>query len=183
MGIDDAPFTFEDRSCALIGVVVRTPSYVEAVLRRDITVDGDDATATVIAMINESRYRDGLKLIMIDGGAVGGFNVIDIEAVWRGTGIPVLTVTRAQPDFDGIKRALQAKFDDWEQRWHTIENGALVALPTDHNPIYTKRFGMDERTVKQLVERTTIRGALPEPIRLAHIIAAGITTGESYGRA
>ncbi|HIH01160.1 TPA: hypothetical protein HA259_03650 [Thermoplasmata archaeon] len=29
---------------------------------------------------------------------------------------------------------------------------------------------------------TTVRGAVPEPVRIAHLISAAMVRGESYGR-
>ncbi|RLF35484.1 MAG: hypothetical protein DRM99_04525, partial [Thermoplasmata archaeon] len=34
-----------------------------------------------------------------------------------------------------------------------------------------------------IIKLSTIRGVIPEPIRVAHLIASGITRGESYGKA
>jgi endonuclease V-like protein UPF0215 family len=34
-----------------------------------------------------------------------------------------------------------------------------------------------------LLAATTLHGNVPEPLRLAHLIAGGVTTGESRGRA
>ena len=33
-----------------------------------------------------------------------------------------------------------------------------------------------------MLERTTQHGIIPEPLRLAHLIAGGTTTGKSRGR-
>jgi hypothetical protein len=36
---------------------------------------------------------------------------------------------------------------------------------------------------KRMLENTTEHGVIPEPLRFAHIIAGGTTTGKSRGRA
>ena len=36
---------------------------------------------------------------------------------------------------------------------------------------------------KAIIKVSTIRGVIPEPIRVAHLIASGITRGDSYGKA
>src|SRR6059058_2513785 len=81
LGIDDAPFRFSDESVPVVGVVVQAPSYIEGVLTTLAEVDGHDATERIAAMVRRSRYLAGLAAILIDGTAVGGFNVIDIDAV------------------------------------------------------------------------------------------------------
>ena len=43
--------------------------------------------------------------------------------------------------------------------------------------------GISKEDAQKIVTLSTTRSAIPEPIRVAHIIAAGITTGESKGNA
>ncbi|AKU94137.1 hypothetical protein AKJ09_00801 [Labilithrix luteola] len=42
-------------------------------------------------------------------------------------------------------------------------------------------MSMDE--ARRLVADTTLHGNVPEPLRLAHLVAGGITDGSSRGRA
>ena len=52
-----------------------------------------------------------------------------------------------------------------------------------HNPIYIKCAGISLQETEELIRLSTIRGVIPEPIRVAHLIASGIIRGESYGKA
>ncbi|MCJ2532156.1 MAG: DUF99 family protein, partial [Candidatus Thermoplasmatota archaeon] len=97
LGLDDGPFSFGDRTVAVVGVVVRIPAYVEGVLVTEVEGDGTDATARIVDALRNSRFREGLALVMIDGIALGGFNLVDIQAVYAQTGVPVMTVTRKEP--------------------------------------------------------------------------------------
>ena len=81
LGIDDSPFTFTDKYGTVIGVVMRGGDYIECVLRSQISIDGDDATHVCINMIENTRYKKQLKAMLLDGIALGGFNIVDIEAV------------------------------------------------------------------------------------------------------
>ena len=82
-----------------------------------------------------------------------------------------------------IKDALKKNFSDWEDRWNIISKGSIVEIKTKHNPIYVKSVGLDIEDTEEIIKLSTIRGVVPEPIRVAHIIASGITRGESYGKA
>ena len=183
LGVDDAPFVFEDASCMVVGVVMRGGSYVEAVLRSDVKVDGLDATKVLVKMISDSRYREQLHAILLDGASLAGFNVVDIEGLYEKTGVPVISVTRDSPDFDAMKKALQAKCMDWEKRWEWLNKGEVWRVKTRHNPLYVRGMGVSCAEAQEIITLATIRGALPEPVRLAHIIASGIVRGESYGKA
>ncbi len=183
LGIDDSPFKFSDERVSIIGVIMRGGEYLECVLKRNVTIDGDDATSTCIDMINNTKHKLQLKAILLDGICLGGFNVLDIEEISDKTGLPVITITRDKPDFNKIKVALKKNFDDWEVRFDLIKRGKLYEIKTKHNPIYVKFVGIDISEAKEIIKLSTIRGVVPEPIRVAHLIASGIIRGESYGKA
>jgi hypothetical protein len=46
-----------------------------------------------------------------------------------------------------------------------------------------QRVGLDRRAARRLLEATTLHGNLPEPLRVAHLIAGGVTLGQSTRRA
>jgi uncharacterized protein len=181
LGIDDAPFSFRDGKVPMVGVVVRLPGYVEGVMISEVTVDGDDADRSIIDLISRSRYRDQIKLVMIDGAAVGGFNVVDIDLLSKATGIPFCTVTRDRPDLDSIKTALLKHFPDWQKRSETVERHEQIEVRTEHGPLFVSIAGSSLEDTEQLLRHSTIQGTIPEPLRLAHLIATAMVKGESKG--
>jgi hypothetical protein len=182
LGIDDAPFSFTDQYSAVIGVVMRGGEYLEGVLRSQVVIDGMEATSVCIQMIQHSRHRTQLKAVMLDGASLGGFNIVDIDELSAITNIPVMTITRDKPDQKKIQHALKKNFKDWEERWSRLQKGHLHMIPTHHNPLYMKCSGLSLEEAKEIINISTIRGVIPEPIRVAHLIASGITRGESYGK-
>ena len=183
LGIDDSPFAFTERYATVIGVVMRGGEYIESVLREQVSVDGDDATFVCRNMVKNTRHRKQLKAMLLDGIALGGFNVVDVEEVYNSTNLPIITVTRDKPNFENIEKALRENFDDWRRRLRLIKNGKLHKFETSHNPIFVKCVGINIDDAKEIIKLSTIRGVIPEPIRVAHLIASGVTRGESYGKA
>jgi endonuclease V-like protein UPF0215 family len=183
LGIDDSPFHFEDDRALVVGVVVRLPSYVEGVMRTWCEVDGTDANDVLSEMVLKSRFREQIKLAMVDGIALGGFNVIDISALHQRTDVPFATITRDPPDMHAMENALRSHFSDWEKRIATIQMHPLRELKTDYKSIHIAQVGMPPEEAEELIRRSTVRGALPEPLRIAHLIATAMETGESRGRA
>jgi len=183
LGLDDSPFRFSDEKTSIIGVVMRADGYIECVLRDEITIDGNDATSKCIDMIKNTRHYKQIKAILLDGIALGGFNTVNIKEINLKTKIPIITITRDEPNFEKMKKVLIKKFKDWEYRWENISKGELCKIKTKHNPIYVKSVGIDRSQTEEIIKLSTIRGVIPEPIRVAHIIASGITRGESYGKA
>jgi endonuclease V-like protein UPF0215 family len=183
LGIDDSPFSFSDSKVTIIGVVMRLPIYVEGVMSSRLTIDGDDGNDVLAIMINSSRYKEQLRLVMLDGIAMGGFNVIDIKALNEATGLPIASVTRDPPDLAKMERALKRHFADWERRLRIISESPLFQVRTAHKPLYVAAVGVEEKEVTELISCSIVRGALPEPIRIAHLIARAIERGESKGDA
>ena len=42
---------------------------------------------------------------------------------------------------------------------------------------------MDDETAKEVIRLSSTRGCIPEPLRVAHLLATAFVKGESYGRA
>lgn len=184
LGVDDAPFTpHTSDPVMVVGTVFRAGKWFDGVLRTFVQVDGDDATEKIISMVNGSRQKEQLGIIMFDGVTFGGFNVANIPRICRETGIPVIVVMRKQPNFERIKKALQ-HFKNWEDRWQSIlEAGEIHRVDKDGEPVYIQICGMELEDAVEVVKLSSTRSAIPEPIRAAHLIAAGVTTGESRGSA
>ena len=58
---------------------------------------------------------------------------------------------------------------------------ALVTMPA--GPICVQRVGLSLEAARHLVDRYAVNGHVPEPLRVAHLIAGAVATGESRGRA
>ena len=183
LGIDDGPFRFGDASVPLVGVAVQAPAYIEGVLLSHARVDGRDGTERILAMIRGSRYREGTRMVFLNGIAVGGFNVIDLDALHRELRVPIVTVTRRAPDLEAIQAALRRKFEDWEERWAPIRDHRIEEVTTRHTPLHVTYVGATRSQVVEALSLSTVRGALPEPLRVAHLVAAAAVKGESHGRA
>jgi endonuclease V-like protein UPF0215 family len=178
LGIDDAPFRFDQERTMIVGVVVRAPGYIEGVLSSDVEIDGMDATDRIIAMVEGSRFKVQLKGMLIDAGCLGGFNVVDIERLNKGLNVPVITLTKDKPDIASIESALKAHFEDWERRFAHL-SGPMTTTASLRYKLYIRTAGISTKDAELMLTRCTVRGAIPEPVRLAHIIAGGLVSGES----
>lgn len=183
IGIDDAPFEFSQERVLVVGSVLRAPNYLEGILSTEVEVDGEDATERLSEMISNSRFSDQASVLFIDGAAVGGFNLIDLEGLFESTGVPSVTISREKPDFEKIKSALKHHFEDWEKKLEEMRKGEIYEISTEHKPIYVQNEGLEVEEAKKLIENFRVRGRLPEPIRISHMVASGVVKGESKGKA
>lgn len=179
LGIDDSPFNkFKDRECLVVGTVFRGGSYPDGVMSTKVRVDGHNSTKKLVDMVNKSKFRPQLQSIILDGIALGGFNVVDIEELHKKTRIPVIVVVRRYPDFRKIINALK-KLKKQKQ----IKLIEKAGEPVKAGKIWVQFKGISLEKVREVIRITATRSFLPEPIRVAHLISAGIVKGESRGSA
>ena len=80
IGIDDSPFNKFGRGNVLVmGVIFRGGSWLDGVLSTKVRVDGNNATKRLTEMINKCKFKPQLQCIFLDGIALGGFNIVDIQ--------------------------------------------------------------------------------------------------------
>jgi endonuclease V-like protein UPF0215 family len=123
LGIDDSALFNE--KVMIVGAVFRGGNWIDGVLRSEITKDGLDATEIICNMINKSKHHAQIRVVILDGITYGGFNVIDIQVLYRKTGVPVIVIMRSYPDFEKIKSALK-NFRDGDERWKIIKRAGDV---------------------------------------------------------
>jgi len=179
MGLADGPFDWNDREVTVVGAVVRLPGYLEATFSTRLTVDGTDATASIADLVQESGYGHQLKALMVKGASMAGFNIIDGETLTAATGIPLITVSRQEPDMAAIRAALTKHFDDWQKRLSLLEAGTPGPVSNGKFIVYCHGYGLDEPSMKVMIQKATVQGALPEPLRLANLLARTVVRGKS----
>ncbi|MEM3555440.1 MAG: DUF99 family protein [Candidatus Micrarchaeia archaeon] len=174
LGIDDSPFTGKTTRVLVIGVVWRE-GVIEGVLSTYIKKDGLDSTKRIIEMVKNSKFSQQIRLILLHGATLGGFNVVDLNELNRALSIPVIAVTRKKPDMRRVKSALK-NLPSWERRIRILESAGKAVRC---GKVYCQIAGIEEGEVRKLI--LSFKG-IPEPVRLAHLIGSGVVRGESHGR-
>jgi len=178
LGIDDGVFTPHSNELVdVVGIVYRGGYWLDGFMHTEVRVDGLDATEKLVEMITSSPHYPQLRVITLNGVTLAGFNVVDIEELYRRVKLPVIAVTRDKPNFDDIKKALQ-NLSQSEQRWRAIEKaGKMIKVRTRNGeePIYVHVAGLSEEDAKRILKSTSTRSNVPEALRVAHIIASGLS--------
>ena len=117
---------------------------------------------------------------MMQGIALGGFNVVDIHGLHASLGIPVMVVARRAPRLEVIREALLTRVAGWRRKWALIERAGPME-PV--GGVFVQRAGLSLEAAADVIRRFSVYGHIPEPLRVAHLIAGGVGTGESRGRA
>ncbi len=185
LGFDDSPFKRTDKKVAVMGVIYRGGSFLDVVLKSEVAVDGLDATEKLAKLVNKSRHKPQLKVLMFDGITLGGFNIIDIKKLHKQTELPVIVINRRHPDLDSVQKALENNFKDFKKRWGMILNAGKIKVCNLKNGkrVYYQTVGMEDEEAEEVIQLSSTHSDIPEPLRVAHLIAAAIIKGESSGRA
>ena len=178
LGVDDGVFIPHSKGLVdVVGVVFRGGYWLDGVMRTEIEVDGLDGTEKIASMIVESPHYKQLRVIMLSGITFAGFNVVDIKELCNKTSLPVIALTRDPPKMEKIKQALE-NLPEKGKRWKAILNaGEIIEVQTreGEEPIYMQIAGLEQSDAEKIVRITSTRSNIPEPLRVAHIIASGLT--------
>jgi len=175
LGVDDSP-KGKDGKVLVAGVIYRGGT-IEGVLSTHVIFDGDDSTRKAIAMLRRSRFADQVKVIMLNSIMLGGLNVADINRISDEFGIPVIAVTRHLPRMERVKKAISHVKNEKQKLKRLAMAGESAGFAANGTRRFAQFAGISNDDVQKIFNAVGL-----EPVRLAHIIASGIVTGESKGR-
>ncbi len=205
IAFDDGPFERAHRGDVLLVGAVCSGTRLDGVVAGKIRRDGANATRVMVQLVERSQFRGAIGAVLLQGIAVGGFNVVDVHALAAALRVPVLVVTRREADMAAVHRALfsdspreRPRVTGARRKWALIRRAgpleplapsrralkrAKTGAPVTTPRLWVQRVGLTMDEARELVEKTTLHGQIPEALRVAHLIAGGVVTGRSRGRA
>ena len=176
LGVDDGQFTPRTQGAVIVvGVVFRGGCWIDGVMHTRVAIDGLDATEKLALMINDSPHRKQLRVVMFNGLTFAGFNIVDIKRLNVATGLPIIVLTRDMPDLEAIHRALK-NLPNSEERWQMVlQGGEIHKITCKGSKSYMGLAGISLADALKIVQLTSTRSSFPEPLRVAHLIASGIS--------
>ena len=180
---DDGPFEFKSKgNDILIGVIFRGGQFLDGLLKTEVEIDGLDATEKIIEKILKTRHKD-LRIIMLDGITFAGFNIVDIKEIYEKTRMSVIVVNRKRPDLKKFTEVLK-QMPESERRLKCVENaGPIYWASVKNKNICFQCYGIAKEDAGKVIKETSTMSLIPEPLRVAHLIATGFILGESVGHA
>ncbi|MFO8112744.1 MAG: DUF99 family protein [Desulfosalsimonadaceae bacterium] len=179
-GFDDAPFDRNAQGDVTIVGTVYAGLRFDGVLMTDVEKDGFNAASRIIESIEKSRFPEHIRLIMLGGIAFAGFNVIDVFELYERLCTPVLVIARRAPDMDAICRALTGgHIPHGRAKWELIRR---LGPMTPVKNVFAQTIGLSAEQAADTIERFSIHGNMPEPLRSSHLIAGALSYGHSRGR-
>jgi endonuclease V-like protein UPF0215 family len=145
------------------------------------TVGGMDSTDAVIELFR-SLNRSDINLVMVNGCVIAWFNVIDLGRIHETLNLPLICVT--YDESEGLEKYLKEYFpEDWQKRLDVLNKNAgrsEVTLHTGHR-LFERELGIDHDEAVRLLNMFILQGSIPEPLRLAKLLARTIHRAVSKG--
>jgi len=161
----------------LVGVILRE-KYIEGLLSTFIKTDGTDSTEQIIKMIKKSRFNDQIKILLFNGIALAGLNVVDPDLLEKELKMKVVILNKRKQNPKELVHALnefsRLTKNNAKKRIKIVEDyGSVKALKFNNIFIQSR---LESYFIKNFAEKAF------EALRISHIISSGISKGESTGR-
>ncbi len=157
-------------SSVLAGVVMRADLRVDGLAFARATVGGDDATEAVLK-IYEDLDRSDVNALLLSGVAVSWFNIIDIVEIFEEIGKPLVCLTYEESP--GLEKYIREYFPEPEEklrRYERLGERELLKLKTGYE-VYVRVLGASADDARILLNKFTLDGRIPEPVRAARLAA------------
>jgi endonuclease V-like protein UPF0215 family len=158
------------KKSTLAGVVMRTDLVVDGFVFGAATVGGDDATRSVLKMYRKLKRAD-VNLIMLSGCIISRYNIVDLDELARLSGRPVVCLTYNETT--GIEGAIRRHFKHPEERiksYRKLGGRKPILLHTGYKA-YVRSVRVTDADAKRVLDAFTLQGGVPEPVRLAKLLA------------
>ena len=152
---------------ALAGVVMRNDGIVDGFALGTIRVSGDDVTQSVVQMAASLR-RDDISYVLVWGTMMSRYNLVDVGEISSSLGVPVLGLSDRRRR--SAEAAISAMFPERLEKYRALAPRRAIPLHTG-STVYARMSGCTERQAMSLLNTVTRQGRIPEPVRLARLLA------------
>ena len=164
-------FSQTSKKSVLSGIVMSTDLVIDGFVMGHSTVGGDDATDAILAM-HEKLNRSDVSFLLISGIVISLYNILDVKRISEKIGLPVVGVTYEESSGieDAIKHHFPESYDSKLAEYSKLGSREKIILHTSHN-LYIQNEGCTVLEAKQLLDKMTLQGSIPEPLRISQLLA------------
>jgi hypothetical protein len=158
----------------LSGVVMRRDFVIDGFVFGQTTLDGDDATDVILQMYEDLKRPD-ISYLLISGLIISLYNIIDIKKIHESLQIPIIGIT--YHDSKGIEDSIKHHFpNSYKSKIKNYQKLGIRKKITLHtsSDVFVRKEGCTLHDVKHLLDKLTLQGSLPEPVRVAQLLAKSL---------
>jgi len=174
LGVSESFIKGVSKESILAGVVMRADMTIDGFTFAKATVGGMDATDKILEMYRNLKRKD-INVLLLNGCVISWYNVIDLYKVAEETNLPLICVTYNESE--GLEKYFRELFPhDCEKRveiYHRNKGRTAIKLSTGYT-VFIRFIGMKIDEAKGILNKFTSHGSIPEPLRLARLLARSI---------
>jgi endonuclease V-like protein UPF0215 family len=167
-------FRQNSKKSILTGIVMRRDFMIDGFVFGSATINGDDATETILQLYEDLKRPD-ISYVLISGLIISLYNIIDIKKIFKSLKIPIIGLT--YHDSDGIEDSIKQHFPDLYKskikNYQNLNARKKITLHTSAD-IFVRKEGCTFNDVQHLLDDLTLQGSVPEPIRVAQLLAKSL---------
>lgn len=136
-------------------------------------VDGLDSTDVILRLVSKKPA----EILFLSGASFAGFNIVNCRRLHKALHAPVIVVSREKPNNASVRSALRKHFPDWKTRWGLIRQLGRIhafAPKASDQPLYFEAVGISAVNAKTVMRAYCATSRVPEPVRVAGIVAKGL---------
>ncbi len=167
-------FRQNSRKSILSGIVMRRDFVIDGFVFGSSTIDGNDATDSILKMF-ENLNRPDINYLLISGSIISLYNIVDIKKIYESLQIPIIGITYNESE--GIKNSIKHHFPNSYQskirEYKKLGNREKITLHTSSD-VFIRKEGCTIHDVRYLLDELTLHGSFPEPLRVAQLLAKSL---------
>jgi endonuclease V-like protein UPF0215 family len=171
LGISESFIKDKSKKSILTGLIMRADFVIDGFSFSKTTVGGMDATDSILE-IYQKLGREDINLVFLNGCVISWFNIIELKRVYRDIARPIVCITYEKSE--GLEKYLTEYFgSEAEDRITKYkENGEREEFKLHTGKkIFVRYLGLNRDDAIQVLNKFTLHGSIPEPLRVARLLA------------
>lgn len=155
----------------LSGLVMRRDFVIDGFVFGSATLEGNDATDQILHMYEELSRFD-ISYLIISGVIISMYNIVDVKKLHDSLQIPIIGITYNESDGieSAIKHHFSKSFESKINEYKKLGKREKITLHTSYD-LFVRYEGCTIYEVKQLLNKLTLQGSIPEPLRVSQLLA------------
>ena len=164
-------FEKQEKHSILAGVVMSNEFLIDGFVFDHATLRGDDITEKILMMYKKLN-RDDISYLLLPGTILSMYNIVDIDIIFEKLQLPVIAVNSKDSSglHDTLKHHFPNNFENKIQQYEKLGPRQIMHLKSK-NELYLRIRGCTVEDCKTLLDKITLQGSVPEPLRVSHTLA------------
>ena len=167
-------FEKQEKHSLLAGVVMSNEFLIDGFVFENATLRGDDITEKILMMYKKLN-RDDISYLLLPGTILSLYNIVDIDIIFEQLQFPVIAVNSKNSSglHDTLKHHFPNNFENKIKQYEKLGPRQIIYLKSK-NEIYLRMRGCTVEDCKTLLDKITLQGSVPEPLRVSQTLAKNL---------